>query len=205
VGAFHQPSAVIADVDLLATLPAREMRSGLAEVLKTALVGDASLLAEVEANVDALVRGDLDALVPIVRASVAHKAHVVSEDERDVTGARAALNFGHTLGHALEAHGGYSTLTHGEAVALGMVAALRIGVARGVTDRALLDRTTRLLAALGLPSALDMRDVEAALPRILHDKKRVGTHVELVLVPEPGRAIRQRMTLDEVRAALVHA
>jgi 3-dehydroquinate synthase len=205
VGAFHQPSAVFADVDLLRTLPARELRSGLAEVVKIALVGDPSLLESIEASVEAIANNDLDALVPLVRASVAHKAFVVSEDERDVTGARAALNFGHTVGHALEAHGGYSALTHGESVALGMVAALRIGVARSVTPAALLDRTVRLLAALGLPTELDARTVEAALPRILHDKKRVGTHVDFVLVPDVGRTSRQRLSLDEIRAAVARA
>jgi shikimate kinase/3-dehydroquinate synthase len=202
VGAFHQPSLVIADVDSLRTLPARELRSGMAEVVKTALVGDASLLDAVEVNVDAIARGDLDALVPLVRASIAHKAHVVSEDERDVTGARAALNFGHTVGHALEAHGDYSARTHGEAVALGMIAALRVGVALGVTSRALLDRTSRLLAALGLPAELDVPEVEAALPRVLHDKKRVGATVDYVLVPEAGRAVLRRLSLDELRRAL---
>jgi shikimate kinase/3-dehydroquinate synthase len=202
VGAFHQPSLVVADVDLLRTLPPREMRSGLAEVVKTALVGDASLLDAIEANVDAISKNDLDVLVPLVRASVAHKARVVSEDERDVTGARAALNFGHTVGHALEAHGGYTALTHGEAVALGTIAALRVGVALGVTSRALLDRTTRLLAALGLPVALDARTLEAALPRVLHDKKRVGAAIDYVLVPESGRAVIRKLTLDELTRAL---
>jgi shikimate kinase/3-dehydroquinate synthase len=205
VGAFHQPSLVVADVDLLRTLPARELRSGLAEVVKTALVGDASLLEAIEQNVAAIANGDLDALVPIVRACVAHKAHVVSEDERDVSGARAALNFGHTVGHALEAHGGYSALTHGEAVGLGMIAALRVGVRLGVTQHALLDRTTRLLAALGLPVDLDERDLAAALPLVLHDKKRFGAKIHYVLVPEAGRAESRSLSLDELGAALASA
>lgn len=203
VGAFHQPSLVIADVDLLSTLPPRELRSGLAEVVKTALVGDASLLEAIESSVEAIARGDLDVLATLARASVAYKARVVSEDERDVTGARAALNFGHTVGHALEAHGGYTTLTHGEAVALGMIAALRVGVVRGVTPPALLDRTTRLLSELGLPTDLDAHDLAAALPRILHDKKRENANIAYVLVPEVGRVVLRRLSLEEISAALL--
>ena len=124
VGAFHQPSAVVADIELLDTLPTRELRSGMAEVVKTALIGDVILLEALEANAEALIGPDLSQVARVVRAAVAHKARVVSEDERDETGARAALNFGHTVGHALEAECGYASLTHGEAVALGLVAAL---------------------------------------------------------------------------------
>ncbi|GAC1537984.1 MAG: hypothetical protein NVS3B10_02400 [Polyangiales bacterium] len=202
IGAFHQPSAVLADVDLLRTLPARDLRSGLAEVVKTALIGDAALLEALERDVDRVRRGDPDALVPLVRASIAHKAQVVAEDERDVTGARAALNFGHTLGHALEAQGGYTALTHGEAVSLGTIAALRIGVARGRTPVALLERATRLLGALGLPVALDPAAIAAALPWLSRDKKREGAAIAFVLVPELGRATLERLTVAEITAGL---
>jgi len=200
VGAFHQPSAVLADTELLETLPARELRSGLAEVAKTALIADGALL-------DALERIDvstLDAkgLAAIVRASIACKARVVAEDERDVTGARAALNFGHTVGHALEAHGDYSRLTHGEAVALGMIAALRIGVARGVTRPDLLERARALLTRLGLPTDLDREPLFEALPRIASDKKREGAKIAFVLLEDVGRTRNERLSLEEARAAL---
>lgn len=194
VGAFHQPSGVIADVELLSTLSTREVRSGMSEVAKTALVGDRALLEDLE-------RGERD-LVRIVRASIAHKARVVAADERDLTGARAALNFGHTVGHALESHAGYERLTHGEAVALGMIAALRIGVSRGLTPKALLARTEALLSALGLPVDLDAEPLAEALPRIVSDKKREGDAIAFVLLEDVARPRNVRLTLPEVRAAL---
>jgi shikimate kinase / 3-dehydroquinate synthase len=150
IGAFHQPSAVVADIDLLATLPSRELHSGFAEVVKTALIGDRTLFERLEKEAE-------PDLVDVVRACIACKARVVSEDERDLSGARAALNFGHTVGHALEAHGGYAEWTHGEAVALGMIAALRIGIARGITPAPILDRTRALLSRLQLPVEVTRR------------------------------------------------
>ncbi len=196
VGAFHQPSAVLADIELLDTLPARELRSGFAEVAKTALIGDAAMLAELEGAAE-------PDLVSIVRASIACKARVVSEDERDLTGARAALNFGHTVGHALEAHGDYSQYTHGEAVALGMVAALRIGVARGITQPALLDRAVALLRKLGLSVDLDATPLAAALPRIVSDKKREGDKIAFVLLEDVAQPRNERLGLDDVTRALL--
>lgn len=195
VGAFHQPSAVIADIDLLETLPARELRSGFAEVIKTALIGDPALL-------ELLERPSEPDLTAVVRASIACKARVVSEDERDVSGARAALNFGHTVGHALEAEGAYSDWTHGEAVALGMIAALRIGIARGITPAALLDRSRALLARYGLPVDLGATPLAAALPRITTDKKREGEKIAFVLLDDVARPRNERLSLDEVRSAL---
>jgi len=194
VGAFHQPSAVIADVDLLATLPQREMRSGMSEVIKTALIGDARLL-------EALEHDERD-LASIVRASIAHKARVVASDEHDRTGARAALNFGHTVGHALEAHAGFERLTHGEAVSLGMIAALRIGIAVGLTPAPLLDRARALLVRNGLPVDLTVEPLADALPRILSDKKREGDEVAFVLLEDIGRPRNVRLGLSEVRKAL---
>jgi shikimate kinase/3-dehydroquinate synthase len=200
VGAFHQPSAVIADLDLLATLPSRELRSGLAEVVKTALIGDARLFASLEEGDPA---SDPRRMTAVVRASIAHKARVVAEDEREITGARAALNFGHTIGHALEAHGGYAALTHGEAVSLGMIAALRVGIALGRTPAALLERARALLGRLGLPVELDDATLRAALPFVARDKKRAGAHVSYVIVPEVGRAELIKLGLDELARALL--
>lgn len=194
VGAFHQPSAVIADVDLLSTLPARELRSGMSEVIKTALIGDPAFVAMLE--------GGERNFTPLVRASIAHKARVVASDEHDRTGARAALNFGHTIGHALEAHAGFERLTHGEAVSLGMIAALRLGIALGLTPPALLDRARSLLEREGLPVDLSAEPLAEALPRILTDKKREGDEVAFVLLEDVGRPKNVRLGLDRVRAAL---
>jgi 3-dehydroquinate synthetase len=194
VGAFHQPSAVIADVELLSTLPARELRSGMSEVIKTALIGDLSLLEMLE-------RDERD-LASLVRASIAHKARVVASDEHDRTGARAALNFGHTVGHALEAHAGFERLTHGEAVSLGMIAALTIGIAKGITPAPLLERARTLLGRNGLPVDLGAEPLADALPRILSDKKREGDEVAFVLLEDLGRPRNVRLSLAEVREAL---
>ncbi|MBL8718092.1 MAG: 3-dehydroquinate synthase [Myxococcales bacterium] len=198
VGAFHQPSAVLADPELLGTLPARELRSGLAEVVKTALVGDRALLDDVERHAEALLAGDKAALTRVVRASVLHKARVVAEDERDQSDARAALNFGHTIGHALEAHHGYARWTHGEAVALGMIAALRVGVGLGVTEKALLVRVRDLLLRLGLPVALDDEPLAEAMPRVMADKKREGDKVAYVLIRSAGEPLVQRLTPTDI-------
>lgn len=201
VGAFHQPSAVVADTELLSTLPERELRSGMAEVVKTALIGDAALLAVLEKEGDRVLR-DPALLAAVVRASVAHKARVVAADERDETGARAALNFGHTVGHALEAEGDYTRLTHGEAVSLGAIAALRIGVARGITPPSLLDRSRALLERMGLPVDLDREPLARALPRITSDKKKEGSKIAFVLLDDVGRPRNVPLTFDEARSAL---
>ena len=134
VGAFHQPSKVLVDPELSRTEAPRAVRGGLAEAVKTALIGDAALYQELVApgGVERLVdRDHPEALARAIRSSISVKAAVVSRDERE-SGERAHLNLGHTLGHALEAEGGFVRLTHGEAVSLGMVAALRVGVAMGV-------------------------------------------------------------------------
>src|SRR5262249_8046081 len=117
VGAFHQPSGVVADLAHLATLPARERTSGLAEVAKIALTSDAALFERLERDAADVARGDRAALAPVVRAAVEAKVRIVRDDEREA-GLRAVLNMGHTVGHALEAHGGYARWLHGEAVAL---------------------------------------------------------------------------------------
>jgi shikimate kinase/3-dehydroquinate synthase len=186
IGAFHQPSFVLCDVDTLGTLSMRERRAGLAEVVKIALVADAPLLEQLESHADALGAGALDPLRELLPHAVAAKARIVALDERE-EGARACLNFGHTLGHAIEHAAGYA-LPHGECVALGMRCALGLGVSMGVGDPALLGRVEALLDRLGLPGrapdGLDRTELERALRR---DKKGSGESVRFVFCPEPGR------------------
>jgi 3-dehydroquinate synthase len=170
VGAFHQPRAVACDPSFLATLPARELRAGLAEVVKTAWIGDAELFQALEA--DPPRSADHPALGETVRRCVAVKASIVSRDERE-GGLRAVLNFGHTLGHAIETEAGGRWL-HGEAVALGMVAAVHISVETGRCDASLLDRLVRLLDSVGLPVGDRDLDPDAVLERARVDKKRTG-------------------------------
>jgi shikimate kinase/3-dehydroquinate synthase len=188
VGAFHQPSRVIVDPSFSETESIRAVRSGLAEVVKTALIGDASLYRDLSA------RGGAERLVgerdPVatsraIRSSIAVKAGVVGRDERE-EGERAHLNLGHTIGHALEAQGGFEKLTHGEAVGLGLVAALRIGVALGVTPRDLATDVTDVLARLGLPVDLDAQPLDAALQLVSYDKKRRKGMLRFILARAPG-------------------
>ena len=176
VGAFHQPSLVLADLAVLDTLPARELRAGYAEVVKYGLIGDAGFFAWCDANGAALLAGDPALREYAVAHSVAHKARIVQQDEFETTGTRALLNLGHTFGHALEAQTGFSDrLLHGEAVAMGMVLAARYSARRGLLPRASAEHVASHLAAVGLPAELSVLglncDGRALVEHMLHDKK----------------------------------
>lgn len=202
VGAFHQPQLVTADLTFLETLPLRERAAGLAEVVKSALIADAPLLERLEAEADRLAAGAIDdGMAEVIAAAVRVKSDVVSEDEREA-GRRAILNFGHTVGHALESASGYELL-HGEAVSLGMVAALSLGVSLGVTPPALRDRTTALLARLKLPVDVAHRLTPEVLARVDVDKKRRSDAVRFVFVTAAGATELRDVPLAELRARLV--
>jgi 3-dehydroquinate synthase len=179
VGAFHQPRLVLADVAALATLPSREFRSGLAEVVKYAVIADPGLFDLLERDAQRLAPGATGRLAPLVARCCRIKAQVVGLDEREL-GWRAILNFGHTLGHALEAAAGYGTLTHGEAVAIGMAAAARLSHARGLCPRADVERLLKLLGALGLPVRSPVPP-DQVLPYLAVDKKGRGGVPRFVL------------------------
>jgi 3-dehydroquinate synthase len=198
VGAFWQPLRVHCDISHLTSEPSRGINSGLAEVVKTALIGDPDLFELLQQRAADVARRDWDLIGEIVRRCIAVKARVVSEDERE-TGFRAALNLGHTVGHALEACDGYGTLTHGEAVSLGLVAALRLGQQHGVTGAQLCQQTERLLAALGLPIDLTSQPLERAAALLGHDKKRGGDSVRFVFCREPGAIEFQSIPLTALR------
>ena len=201
VGAFHQPRVVVADLGFLETLPVRERIAGLAEVVKAGLIADATLLAWLEEQADSLASGVVDAgLTECIAAAVRVKADVVVEDERE-SGRRAILNFGHTVGHALESASGYELL-HGEAVALGMVAALNLGVSLGLTPPSLPKRAKKLLARLGLPIDVEHRLTSTVLLRMDVDKKRRSQAVRFVFVTEPGVTHLQDVPLAELRQRL---
>ena len=161
IGAFYQPRLVFADVSMLQTLPERELTSGWAEVVKHALVMDPHLLLTLEEQVEALRGLQPEVTTAVVRRSMALKAQVVSEDERETTGRRSILNYGHTVGHALEAAAGYGALLHGEAVALGMVAAAEIGRRLGLTPPDLAERQRALLERFGLIRGVRGIDADA--------------------------------------------
>lgn len=187
VGAFHQPRAVIADTATLATLPEREYRAGLAEVVKYGAIGDTALFAWLEANADALGARDERALAEAIAASCRHKAGVVARDEHE-HGERALLNFGHTFGHALETDRGYGTLLHGEAVAIGMLLAARLSARLGLAGDAEAERLARLLVALGLPTEPPAADPRRLLDLMRLDKKNLGSTLRLILWRGVGAA-----------------
>ena len=190
VGAFHQPVAVAADLDTLAGLPAAEVRSGLAEVAKAGLAGDPALAEALARSAGLAVAADPDALAPLVEGAVRVKAAVVGADEHEDAGdgsvGRLMLNYGHTLGHALERLAGYRGLRHGEAVALGMVFAARVAEAIGLAEPGLADGHVRLLAALGLPVGGVELDPDRVLAAMATDKKQ-RRGLRLVLLRAPGR------------------
>ena len=188
IGAFHQPRLVLADVGVLGTLPRRELVAGLAEVVKYGVIGDAELFARIERDPSAVLTIDPTAFVPIVAACARQKAAVVSADEREERGERAVLNFGHTVGHALEAVTSYGRFLHGEAVAIGMVAAARVSAGLGRCDAATVDRISRLLARLGLPVEIPTDVPPAALGAAMRaDKKSVDGRIRFIAVEHVGR------------------
>jgi 3-dehydroquinate synthase len=220
IGAFHPPRLVVADTDTLASLPPRELRSGMAEVIKHGMIRDAGLFAELETL--AAERGWLDdhpgqrfpgwdandpalaeRLTAIIRRAVAVKAEVVSIDEFE-RGERITLNYGHTLGHAIEKLAGGWSLLHGEAVAIGMHAAARIAASVGLCDAALVERQRRLLAAYGLAVAVPASlDVDAVLATAMRDKKVQAKRIRWVLPTAIGSvAVRDDVPEAVVRATL---
>jgi 3-dehydroquinate synthase len=183
IGAFHQPRAVLIDTDTLRTLPDRELRAGLAEVIKYGAIVDADFFAWLEANIDALLARDREALAAAIRRSCELKAVVVAEDERE-SGRRAILNFGHTFGHAIERCQGYGEWLHGEAVAAGMVMAAQLSA----VDNALAERIGNLLERAGLPTrppAIAGTDLLAAMGM---DKKVQQKRLRFVQLRSLGEA-----------------
>ncbi len=187
VGTIHQPVAVLADVSTLSTLPEPELSSGLAEAVKCGIIGDADLFELLERESATLLARDPRRLEDVVHRCAVLKAEVVSADERE-DGRRAILNFGHTIGHAIEASSGYGTYRHGEAVAIGMVAALKLASRRTGLEVREVARVKRLLASIGLPERLRSPLALDALRRAMaQDKKRLAGQVRFVLPEAIGR------------------
>ena len=202
IGAFHQPQAVLIDMDLLETLPARELRAGLAEVIKHGVIADADLFAYMETHAAAILGGDLGALHYPVKRSCEIKSAVVAADERE-HGVRANLNYGHTFGHGIEAVTHYETYLHGEGVALGMVAAGVMARNLGMVDDDFVARQRACIAAYELPVAWEALPIEETLAHMRKDKKvRAGT-MKFILAEAMGRVVqRTDITEEHTRAAL---
>lgn len=206
-GAFHQPSRVIIDPQLLATLPQRQLRAGLAEIVKLGMAVDAALFRDVERHAAALAAADPQTLARIIERSVRAKARVTRADEHEREGgSRTALNFGHTLGHALEAVLGYKGLLHGEAVAIGLRVASRLSVEAAGLDLRDRDRLLSLLEALRLPKRIPGLPLRALMAAMRHDKKGRNGNVRWVLTPQLGHASVPRLIPSRlVEAALIEA
>ena len=188
IGAYHQPIAVVADTDTLATLPDRELRAGLAEVIKYGCVWDPIFFDWLALNVGALLARDPEALAYAIARSCEIKAKVVGQDERE-QGVRAILNFGHTFGHAIEAATHYKQYLHGEAVALGMIMAAELSQRLSLVDAECSARVRELVAAAGLPVQAPRIGAERALDLMRMDKKVLAGSVRLVLLEKLGRAV----------------
>jgi 3-dehydroquinate synthase len=198
IGAFYQPLAVITDTDTLATLPDRELRAGLAEVIKYGCVWDPLLFDWLDNNMAKLLERDVDALTYAIARSCEIKATVVARDEREQN-LRAILNFGHTFGHAIEAATAYETYLHGEAVGLGMLIAADLSHRLGLIDSGLRERVREILRKSGLPTDAPRIGAARALDLMHMDKKVLAGTVRLVLLERLGRAI---VTGDYTQAAL---
>ena len=203
LGAFYQPERVIADLDTLDTLPDRELRAGLAEVIKYGPIADAGFLCWIEDNLDALLARDKAVLGYAVRRSCEIKAAVVGQDEREA-GLRAILNFGHTFGHAIEAGLGYGEWLHGEAVGCGMVMATHLSQRLGLVDAAFVERITRLVAAAGLPTVGPQLGADRYIELMRVDKKAEGGDMRFVVIDEPGSAAMRGAPDALVREVITH-
>ena len=192
IGAFYQPQLVVCDLDVLDTLPPRELSAGLAEVIKYGPIADMAFFGWLEQNIDALMARDRAALAHAVRRSCEIKAWVVGQDERE-SGLRAILNFGHTFGHAIEAGMGYGAWLHGEGVGAGMVMAAHLSQRLGLVDVAFVQRLTALIARAGLPvrgAVIDAQDNAGRYLQLMRiDKKAEGGEIRFVVIDGPGRAV----------------
>lgn len=208
IGSFHQPGFVLIDPSTLDTLPARETRAGYAEVVKYGLIDDPDFFAWCEAEGHRLLRGDPQAREHAIEKSVAAKAAIVADDERETSGRRALLNLGHTFGHALEADTGFSdTLLHGEGVAAGMALAFRYSVRLGLCPAEDAERVTAHLKGVGLPhdlaSAHVTGDGPALVAHMLHDKKMAAGTLPFLLARGIGRTFLSKDVLLEDVAAFL--
>lgn len=202
IGAFHQPVGVLIDPLCLKTLPDEQFKSGLAECVKHAVIRSADLMELLESRREQMLCLDPEATTELIAANVQIKADVVIADEREQS-LRAILNYGHTFGHAFETQMGYGQVTHGQAVAWGMMAANCVAVSRGLLDPDLADRVAGLLEALGLSTQPGKFEIESIWARMLHDKKTRGGKVKLILPSQIGQVeIYDDLSREEVAQAM---
>jgi len=202
IGAFYQPRMILADVELLKTLPEREFREGLAEVIKYGAIVDEPMVGDLERDLDAILRRDVAVLEWMVERSLKHKAYVVENDEHE-GGLRKILNFGHTIGHAIEASAGYGKYLHGEAVAIGMVAACAMSRKWAGLDKPESERLMDLIRRAGLPTSMASENRSEDFARALRlDKKRLEKQIEFVLIDRLGHAFTRKVPFDDIFSVL---
>jgi len=200
IGAFHQPKLVLIDTKLLATLPAREYKEGYAEVIKHAAIRDAAMLAEIKA----LNPSDQEPSTDLIARNIAIKARVVEEDEQETSGVRALLNFGHTIGHGIEAAVPYGTLLHGEAISLGTRAALYLSVEKAGLSQKKADQVLACFRQFDLPLILPVEiTTEVILDKLKSDKKFVSGEIRFVLLDELGSAfVSKEVSIEDIESAI---
>jgi 3-dehydroquinate synthase len=189
VGAFYQPRLVFADTKVLKTLDKRQIRNGLAEAIKYGIIGDVKLFAYIEANHKKFLKGEIEVLNFIIRRCAKIKAGIVAKDEKEIKGLRTVLNFGHTVGHAVEAAGRYDQYHHGESVGLGMRVAARISVTMGLLAASQELRINRLITSVGLPEKITGVRLAKVLRFLRHDKKFTAGHNRFVLAKKIGQSV----------------
>lgn len=200
IGAFYHPRTVIVDPATLATLPRRELVSGMAEVVKCGMIRHEGFFHFVERNVEKFYALDRFVTEEVIATCVSVKAEVVEKDERE-EGLRAILNYGHTVGHALETIGGYRRFRHGEAISIGMACAARVALHLGLADASLVETQERLLTRLGLPTVVRHVRANAVLAAMRTDKKRREGRIRMILPTQIGKV----QIVDEVDPAAVRA
>ncbi|MEA1951874.1 MAG: 3-dehydroquinate synthase, partial [Planctomycetota bacterium] len=203
VGAFLQPVGVLIDTATLDTLPRREFLAGLGEVVKYGVILDADLFALLENNIQRLLDHDHKFLADVIAQCCRLKADVVRQDEREETGLRAMLNYGHTFGHAFESLSGYGRILHGEGVAIGMVCASRLAQRLGRVDQRCTTRQIELLSALGLPVEVPEMETDAVMDAMMHDKKVAHGRLRFILPSKMGQVeLVGNVDPEDVKAAL---
>lgn len=198
VGAFYQPKGVFADVHALSTLGKRELSEGWAEAIKHGFIMDAGLVDTFERHAESLMALEPEITTEVIRRSVAIKAGVVSQDERETRGVRILLNYGHTIGHALESVTGYGHLLHGEGVSIGMMGAATIAKQMGMIPEGVVARQRRLLERFNLPISAHGVPVEELLQAMSLDKKTVGGASRFVLLEDVGKAVVRSDVLEDL-------
>ncbi len=201
IGCFYQPRFVQINVATLQTLSERELKAGMAEVIKCGFLVGEDFLSFLEENLDSILKLDATLLPKAVSQCCGFKARVVEEDERDI-GKRAILNYGHTFGHAIEAASDYTNILHGEAISIGMVGAALISQQLGLVDKTFVDRHVNLLVRTGLPYKIEGVSKEVILNRLLLDKKGRQGAIRFVLLKAPGEPATLEVAPQIIEKAL---